>query len=141
MSLVHQSCCCGPALTALSVLQQMGDSVKDFLPQSMQPSYVLACQEGMRACVHCLACLCVLLSRGQMWSSGYVVVPTSTGCCISVTLQVDPKVRGRHCGQHLTPQGNTMHVHCRRHIQQHTAALHECAAASHRAVCRRAGCA
>jgi hypothetical protein len=35
-----------------------------------------------------------------MWSSGYVVVPTSTGCCISVTLQVDPKVRGRHCRKH-----------------------------------------
>lgn len=27
-----------------------------------------------------------------MWQSGYVVVPTSSGCCISVTLQVDPKV-------------------------------------------------
>jgi hypothetical protein len=28
-----------------------------------------------------------------MWQSGYVVVPSSAGCCISVTLQVDPKVR------------------------------------------------
>lgn len=36
--------------------------------------------------------------RGQMWQSGYVVVPTSSGCCISVTLQVDPKVRGWGCG-------------------------------------------
>lgn len=29
--------------------------------------------------------------RGHMWDSGYVVVPTSSGCCLNVTLQVDPK--------------------------------------------------
>lgn len=29
-----------------------------------------------------------------MWDSGYVVVPTAAGCCLNITLQVDPKVRG-----------------------------------------------
>lgn len=27
-----------------------------------------------------------------MWDSGYVVVPTANGCCMNITLQVDPKV-------------------------------------------------
>ncbi|WIA30087.1 hypothetical protein OEZ86_000182 [Tetradesmus obliquus] len=29
--------------------------------------------------------------RGHMWDSGYVVVPTAGGCCLNITLQVDPK--------------------------------------------------
>lgn len=29
-----------------------------------------------------------------MWDSGYVVVPTPGGCCLNITLQVDPKVGG-----------------------------------------------
>lgn len=41
----------------------------------------------------CCAVVCAVLCRGHMWDSGYVVVPTSAGCCVSVTLQVDPKVR------------------------------------------------
>lgn len=29
--------------------------------------------------------------RGYMWDSGYTVVPTRIGCCLNITLQVDPK--------------------------------------------------
>jgi uncharacterized protein (DUF983 family) len=39
------------------------------------------------------ACCC-RCGRGHMWDSGYVVVPTANGCCLNITLQVDPKVGG-----------------------------------------------
>jgi hypothetical protein len=35
----------------------------------------------------------LLYYRGQMWESGYVVVPTGpSSSCLNITLQVDPKV-------------------------------------------------
>jgi hypothetical protein len=32
-----------------------------------------------------------------MWDSGYVVVPTTGGCCLNISLQVDPKVSIAEC--------------------------------------------
>jgi hypothetical protein len=36
-----------------------------------------------------------------MWDSGYVVVPTASGCCLNITLQVDPKVGAASTAQHV----------------------------------------
>lgn len=47
-----------------------------------------------------------------MWHSGYVVVPSSSGCCISVTLQVDPKVGWSHEGWAGYGGVYTLHVAC-----------------------------